>query len=246
MAEFTVPLSLAHPAVVLPLRRFCPRWLNFPALLVGSLSPDFGYLFGSLNVEDFSHGWVGSLAFCVPVSLLVLWLLSCLRGPLLGTLPSRSGPAFAWFRGRSLGTIVPLVLSIIIGVATHLAWDAFTHKNGWVVQHVTALQTVLFVVAGHPVRLYHVMWYGSSFGGVACLYLACESWSEAAAARPVPQTGPRKLRNALIAATLVLPIGAIHHLIHRSWAVYLAAALSLIIVASAVLLIPLRRLPSAR
>ena len=40
-----MPFPLAHPAAVLPFRRYCSRWLNFPALVIGSLVPDLGYLF---------------------------------------------------------------------------------------------------------------------------------------------------------------------------------------------------------
>ena len=31
----------------------------------------------------------------------------------------------------------------LIGIATHLGWDSFTHRDGWVVVHVEALQTVV-------------------------------------------------------------------------------------------------------
>jgi len=60
----TMPFPVAHPAAVLPLRRYCPRYLSFPALVVGSLSPDLGYLFGHLHADWFSHRfWAGSFGF---------------------------------------------------------------------------------------------------------------------------------------------------------------------------------------
>jgi hypothetical protein len=37
-----MPWTFAHAAAVLPLRRCCPRRLHFPALVIGSLTPDFG------------------------------------------------------------------------------------------------------------------------------------------------------------------------------------------------------------
>src|SRR5437762_2617545 len=58
-----MPFPLAHPAAVLPLRRYCPRFLSFPALVIGSIAPDFGYCFGDLNVEDLSHRSPGSPGF---------------------------------------------------------------------------------------------------------------------------------------------------------------------------------------
>ncbi|MBM3795491.1 MAG: DUF4184 family protein [Acidobacteria bacterium] len=36
-----LPLTFAHPALVLPLNRFTPRFVNVSALAAGSLAPDF-------------------------------------------------------------------------------------------------------------------------------------------------------------------------------------------------------------
>jgi hypothetical protein len=46
-----MPFPLAHPAAVLPLRRYCPKYLSFPVLIVGSLVPDVGYCLGRLNAS---------------------------------------------------------------------------------------------------------------------------------------------------------------------------------------------------
>jgi hypothetical protein len=68
-----MPFALAHPAAVLPLRRYCPRQLDFPALLVGSLAPDLGYAFLPLHVYGFSHQfWAGSFGFCLPAGLVLV------------------------------------------------------------------------------------------------------------------------------------------------------------------------------
>jgi hypothetical protein len=90
-----MPFPVAHPAAVLPLRRYCPRYLSFPALVVGSLSPDFGYVFGHLQVDRFSHRfWAGSFGFCLPAGLLIVWVFYLVRAPLLAILPGR----YTWIR----------------------------------------------------------------------------------------------------------------------------------------------------
>ena len=38
-----MPWTFAHPAAILPLRRFCPAPLDFSALVIGSMVPDLGY-----------------------------------------------------------------------------------------------------------------------------------------------------------------------------------------------------------
>ena len=72
-----MPFTLAHPAAVLPLRRFCPRFLNFPALVVGSVGPDAGYAFGWLGADQVSHRFLGSFVFCLPVGLVLVGLFKC-------------------------------------------------------------------------------------------------------------------------------------------------------------------------
>jgi hypothetical protein len=91
---------VAHPAAVLPLRRYCPRYLSFPALVAGSLSPDFGYLFGRLHVDWFSYRfWAASFGFCLPVGLLIVWAFYLLRCPTVKLLP---GCYRELFRPRTL------------------------------------------------------------------------------------------------------------------------------------------------
>lgn len=85
-----MPFPVAHPAAVSPLRRYCPRYLCFPALVAGSLAPDVGYVFGHRHVDWFSHRfWAGSFGFCLPAGLLLdllyagftffgaAWLVAC-------------------------------------------------------------------------------------------------------------------------------------------------------------------------
>jgi hypothetical protein len=38
-----MPFTFAHPAAVLPLRRFCPDRLVWSALVIGTVSPDLEY-----------------------------------------------------------------------------------------------------------------------------------------------------------------------------------------------------------
>src|ERR1039458_366285 len=109
---------LAHPAAVLPLRRYCPRWLSFPALVIGSLSPDAGYCLGNLGGLDwgtFSHGMLGSVAFCLPVGVVLLALFYGLRAPVIRMLPAPYQQAFLPLCWRPPGSPSAVVISRLSG-----------------------------------------------------------------------------------------------------------------------------------
>ncbi|MEK8029809.1 DUF4184 family protein [Ideonella sp. DXS29W] len=170
-----MPWTFAHPAAVLPLSRLCPRWLSFPGLVVGSLSPDFAYYVGAGSFASAAHSGWGLLYACLPPSLVLLWLLFRFSGPLTDPLPlphrelarsalSRSGLRGSW---RAL----TLAASVLIGAATHIGWDAFTHDARTGVQWLPFLGTFLFSVAGWKVHVYTVLQHLSTLAGLSALVI---------------------------------------------------------------------------
>ena len=78
-----MPWTLAHPAAVLPFRRFSGAGrLSFGALVIGSMSPDFVYYIGRFDLGNFTHSPLGVLVTCLPAGLLVLALALWLRDPI--------------------------------------------------------------------------------------------------------------------------------------------------------------------
>jgi hypothetical protein len=227
-----MPFPLAHPAAVLPLRRYCPRWLNFPALVIGSLCPDAGYLFGDLHWDDFSHQLLGSIGFCLPAGIVLLVLFYGLRLPLVRMLPVSYQQAFIPLCQRPRGSFWAIVISLLIGAWTHLLWDSFTHKDGWFVLHLPILQSQIITVAGRRARVCHLLWYGCSFAGVVWLFVVFERWKRANVSGCAGASGTAVLRDAVLVAILVVPIELSHHLVLRN-----ELGLCLVAVLCAVLLI---------
>jgi hypothetical protein len=64
------------------------------------------------------------------------------------------------------------VVSVVVGAATHLLWDAFTHTDGFAVRHWAWLR--VSVVGPH--RLYNVVGYVSSAGGLLLLAVLAGRW----------------------------------------------------------------------
>jgi Domain of unknown function (DUF4184) len=180
------------------MRRCCPRWLSFPALVVGSLSPDLGYCLDRWDADRLSHQICGSILFCVPAGLVLLLGFYALR-------PDSVPRPFL-----SVGSLSRIVLGLWIGALTHIVWDSFTNRSGWAVLHLPILQLPIGVILGHRVLVCHLLWYACSFAGVCWLVLASQNWRQSL--RPPLPPVKHGFRTAILAGLMVLPIGAVHHL----------------------------------
>jgi hypothetical protein len=225
-----MPFPLAHPAAVLPFRRYCPRFLSFPALIVGSLSPDAGYFFSQFQVDDFSHRLAGSIGFCLPMGIMTLLLLYSIRTRIVMVLPNPLRRMFSPLCQQPLGSPLSVVLSVVIGAVMHILWDSFTHNEGWLVQHLSFLQFPVARITNRQVRICHLFWHGSTFAGVTWIVLAFQHWLQVTILFAAPATFRVKLRNAFVFAALVLPIAAAHHLFHLTVGNYLVAVISVLLV----------------
>jgi hypothetical protein len=164
-----MPYPLAHPAAILPFRRYCPRYFSFPALVIGSLTPDIGYCFGQLHVDWFSHRFLaGAFGFCLPVGLLLLLVFYAIRSPVASILPARYRPAFLPLCRHPAGSPLAIVVSLLIGAWTHQFLDSITHRDGWVVEQLPMLQSSLPWV-GHELEFCDLLYAVFTFLGVAWL-----------------------------------------------------------------------------
>jgi hypothetical protein len=141
---------MAHPAYILPLQRCCPRWLDLPALVIGSLAPDLGYGFGHLHLEAFSHRpLAGALGFCLPLGL-ILWLLfRLLRRPIVGLLPSRHQIALQPLCQSRLSAPLGVVASLLIGAWTHIGVDFLAHGSLALAKTLPLIRDSAFAAGSH-------------------------------------------------------------------------------------------------
>jgi Domain of unknown function (DUF4184) len=205
-----VPFTLSHPAAVLPLLR---SPLLPSALVAGSVAPDLpSYL--PLPVHPAQTHALPAAAgtdLVLGVALLVVFHL-LLRAPLVALAPEglRRRLPDQLRLGRLAIAIPTVVASVALGAATHLAWDAFTQVDGAAVQAIPLLWTT--VVGPH--RLFNVVGYVSSAGGLAALGWWTHRWYRRT---PPTQTSPPGLASfarrcvltgMAIAATLGASIAA--------------------------------------
>ncbi|MDN8581286.1 DUF4184 family protein, partial [Eikenella corrodens] len=168
-----MPFTLAHPIAVLPFAR-CRR-VHFPAMVIGSLAPDFVYFLHGRAVPG-GHGladllWPNlPLCFALYALYLALWhhtlrdfLPNCLNAAY--RLPESTIAAATHKRRQTAVVLFTFVFSALFGMITHLFLDAFTHPTGWFVQHFAPLQQPVFALPAYKWLQYG----GGVFGLGGCL-----------------------------------------------------------------------------
>lgn len=168
-----MPFTISHAAAVLPLRRLGKGRLPLAALMFGSMSPDYSYFLpGDLALIP-THTFSGLFWFCLPAGLLV-WMVfvHLLESPTLSLLPEtwrvRITPSE---RRITVATLAFAGVAIVIGAATHVVWDSFTHRWTPVVQALPVLRISLFKIGYQHIYVYKFLQHLSSAVGMVVLLI---------------------------------------------------------------------------
>jgi hypothetical protein len=160
----------SHAAVVLPLKLVRSQWFDGVALVIGSTAPDLSYPLIPAGLLLYTHSWLSLLWWTLPVtvvgSLIVRWAAPRIAANL---------PADPWFALRDYAVLARsrpswwiTATSAVLGGASHIFWDGFTHppSGGW-------------FVAAHPVMTQEAyagwpwwqvaQWTSTGVGGLAAV-----------------------------------------------------------------------------
>ncbi|MEU9948918.1 DUF4184 family protein [Streptomyces sp. NPDC047939] len=223
-----MPFTLSHAAAVLPgiRRNGTGRGpLLTSALVAGSFAPDMTYyadtaIPGAMEFGQVTHAWWGVLTVDVLITAatVALWLL--LREPLVALLPTPwQGRVHTWVRGarspsgrgpRGLRDGAWFVVSAVVGAATHVVWDAFTHHDRWGVRLVPALGQD---AGGYPV--FQLVQYGSSALALTVLAWFTVSGLRRTGARPAPASVPVLDHRARAWAAAFVGLCVLLGIVHR-------------------------------
>jgi Domain of unknown function (DUF4184) len=173
-----MPFTLAHAAAAIPFRR---TRLIMSAVVVGCFAPDFEYFLPFAHHGSFGHTLSGIFEFDLPLSLAVLWLFHRFaKEPLTACLPEgtreRLGPTSDTLHINSFSRFAMTVFSILVGISTHIFWDAFTHLGYWVSDHLHFLNTKVSVPLFGPRPWYGILQYFSSAFGIVVILLWYVHW----------------------------------------------------------------------
>ena len=156
------------------------------------MSPDFEYLFRLEPIALISHASYGLFIFGVPIGLMTvaLWVF-LLREPTraLFALPAEQVAhryVFRWWVRAAAG--------VLIGGATHVVWDAFTHRDAWGPVVIPALKYSAFQLGTVNVPWYNVLQLLSSIVGGAVVLVYIWRLLKRAHAWPTVVTEPWRRR----------------------------------------------------
>lgn len=171
-----MPFTFSHPAIVLPLT-FLPRqWFSLIGLVIGSLTPDFEYFLRMRIKSNYSHTIDGLFWFDLPLGLLLAFVYhNIVRNSLYDNLPIFLKSRFLIFKqfewnAHFRANWFVVTISILIGAASHIFWDSFTHNQGYFVQTIPALQNSVDFL-GRQIPILKIVQHSSTLlGGLVIAY----------------------------------------------------------------------------
>jgi hypothetical protein len=167
-----MPFTIAHPAAVIPLKKPLKKYGVMSALVIGSLIPDLVRLpFISIERAQ-SHSLPGVFLYCLPAGIFLYFVFEYLmKGALIELLPvpvqrRLDRDALNGKKALTAGSFFNVCVSILIGAATHILWDSFTHEDGFLVESFIYLRTRIFSASRYDSNLYILFYHLSTLIGV--------------------------------------------------------------------------------
>ncbi|GAB2460695.1 hypothetical protein HD599_001155 [Conyzicola lurida] len=191
-----MPFTPSHVAAVLP---FARTPLLPAGLVIGSMVPDLFYFVPVDIPREFSHSPLGAVTLDLGVGALLFALWRWIfRRPVMDLAPlwvrGRFATAEIGLRGRTgeggmpwAGFCLLLASSLLVGIASHLLWDAATHRG-----LITDVFPLLLSEAG-PMRLTAWLQHGSSVLGTVVVLVWIGWW---ASHTPLGEPAPSRLTTA--------------------------------------------------
>jgi Domain of unknown function (DUF4184) len=170
-----MPFTFSHPAIILPFISIKRKWRSTTGLVIGSITPDFEYFIRMEGKSFYSHTISGMFWFDYPLAIILCFLYhQVVRNPLIDNLPPFLNKRlvlykeFQW-RDYFLRNLLMVSISVLIGIASHLLWDSFTHDDGFFVEKLPVFtEYVEFGEMGVPVyKIFKILC--SVIGGVIIL-----------------------------------------------------------------------------
>lgn len=163
--------TFSHPALILPFRYLPRKFYSLTGLITGSMIPDLEYFIRWDTRSDYSHTFKGIFWFDLPCALFCMFIFhNIIRDVFISNIPAKLKSKLIRFQnfnwsGYFKKNWLVVVYSTLIGIITHLFWDAFTSYDGFFVQRSSFLMSS-FDLFFFKTRNYRMLKYGSSIIGL--------------------------------------------------------------------------------
>ncbi len=171
-----MPFTFAHPAIVMPLKKYLNKYVSSTALILGSMLPDFEYFIRMHLTSEYSHTIAGIFYFDLPLGIILAFIYhNVVRNILIGNLPCIFQGSlidikrFNWNKYFFQNKIV-VIVSFLVGISSHLLWDSFTHESGFFVEKISLLSYTINYKA-FDVSIYKILQHGSTLLGICYIIL---------------------------------------------------------------------------
>lgn len=176
-----MPFTPTHVLAVVPMAAVSRGSLPLSALVIGSMIPDFPLFSPVSPTYETTHSALGLLSACLPLGLACFFLFhSLMKRPLLALIPraiqSRCASLSGFCVRPTLGALALTSFAIVLGAATHLLWDSFTHRERWGTRIFPGLHQTALTIGGHAFPGFKLLQYGSTFIGLPCLVILLTIW----------------------------------------------------------------------
>lgn len=177
------------------------------------MAPDFEYFLALKAHDRFGHTFPGILVLTLPVALLVLWMFhSFVKVPAAALLPQPLHNKIACYLGEfrfgGLRRFAQIVFSILVGIATHVLWDSFTHTDAYPYHHWSLLRESVDLPILGVMPCYKVLQHGSTVVGLVALSIWLLRWHRGSEPRRVSsrQILSPTARNTIVTAGIALAV----------------------------------------
>ena len=166
-----MPFTLAHPSAVIFIKN---RYLNLFGLILGSMAPDFIYFLLFNPSSNLGHTFIGFIILNLPICFLLNYLIfKFVKDAFIINLPTFISKYYIYLLNytnniKSFKEAIVFTYSCIIGILTHIIWDACTHKTGYFVIHINFLRNNIDIL-GLQIPIFKIIQHGSTVIGFLIL-----------------------------------------------------------------------------
>lgn len=139
------------------------------------MAPDFEYFIRMKGFSRYSHTWTGMFWFDLPLSIILLFIFhNLVRNTLIENLPFSFNVRLSAFENFNWNkqfqeNIAIVFISLVVGIASHLVWDDFTHIGGYFVKVIPFLGGYVSLL-NHSISIADILQYACSIiGGLVIL-----------------------------------------------------------------------------